>query len=50
MLVDINKFDLDVLEFEEESAIDIAQNIIYIMLEYTNLFEIMILFQSKLQI
>ncbi len=29
-LVDINKFDLDVLEFEEESAIDIAKNIINI--------------------
>ena len=29
-LVDINKFDLDVLEFEEASAIDIAQNIINI--------------------
>lgn len=29
-LVDINKFDLDVLEFEEVSAIDIAQNIINI--------------------
>lgn len=29
-LVDITKFDLDVLEFEEESAIDIAQNIINI--------------------
>lgn len=29
-LVDIDKFDLDVLEFEEESAIDIAKNIINI--------------------
>lgn len=29
-LVDINKFDLDVLEFEEESAIEIAKNIINI--------------------
>lgn len=29
-LVDINKFNLDVLEFEEESAIDIAKNIINI--------------------
>lgn len=29
-LVDISKFDLDVLEFEEESAIDIAKNIINI--------------------
>lgn len=29
-LIDINKFDLDVLEFEEESAIDIAKNIINI--------------------
>lgn len=29
-LVDINKFDIDVLEFEEESAIDIAKNIINI--------------------
>lgn len=29
-LVDINKFDVDVLEFEEESAIDVAQNIINI--------------------
>lgn len=27
-LVDISKFDIDVLEFEEESAIDIAKNII----------------------
>lgn len=27
-LVDLNSFDLNVLEFEEESAIDIAQNII----------------------
>lgn len=29
-LVDISKFDLDVLEFEEESAIEIAKNIINI--------------------
>lgn len=29
-VVDINKFDLDVLEFKEESAIDIAKNIINI--------------------
>ena len=29
-LVDINKFDLAVLEFEEESAIDIAKNIVNI--------------------
>lgn len=29
-LVDIDKFDLDILEFEEESAIDIAKNIINI--------------------
>lgn len=29
-LVDVNKFDLDVLEFREESAIDIAKNIINI--------------------
>ena len=29
-LVDINKFDVDVLEFEEESAIDVAKNIINI--------------------
>lgn len=29
-LVDINKFDLDVLNFEEESAIDVAKNIINI--------------------
>lgn len=27
-LIDINKFDLDVLDFEEESAIDVAKNII----------------------
>ena len=27
-LIDINKFDLDVLAFEEESAIDVAKNII----------------------